>query len=74
MGSKFSTITFFHEVSVYILALKYGWMIILIIKIVFIFSGGYNPDLLKFVLLCYLLLLAYINIWMYNTRHILFEE
>ena len=50
-------------------------MIILIIKIVFIFSGVHNPDPLEFVsVLCYLLFLAYINIGMCNTRHISFEE
>ena len=45
-------------------------MIILIIKIVFIFLGAHNPDLLEFVLLCYLLFLAYINIWILVTFHL----
>ena len=48
-------------------------MNILIIRIVFVFLGAHNPDLLEFVLLCYLLLLAYINIYI-DTRHISFEE
>ena len=50
-------------------------MIILIIKMVFIFSVAHNPDLLeRFVVLCYLRLLAYINIWMHNTRHIFLRK